>query len=434
MTLRARILLMVTGLLAVAVLATNGVLAWTAYRSLLVQTEADGLLIAHLLAQSAGYAEELSEDIEAVVGEQMVVQATLLAHLVAIAEEAGLDAERINSHLRLVTERSPLDEIWVTDERGRAYLTNRTGVDFSFTPDTRAQPQASLFWLLLDRGQPVIIQEARPRDLDGAVFKYAGVEGLDKPRIVQVGYRVGVFDWLRRQIGVSRLVDDLVDAGSVAAIRVLDSGQTTLTFSVAAGRSLDTSLTAQDMVRLRGVVDEGTSTSYLDRDLLKVAFPIITRDAGTLLGAVLVLLPTDHLAAALRDQLRAAGVVAALVLACGILASMLLSRRVTEPVAALTAAAAAIEKETFEPGELNEITKRADELGQLARVFDRMAREVYAREQRLKQQVEALRVVIDQAARQRELAEITETDYFQQLELRATELRMGPEGPPASQP
>jgi methyl-accepting chemotaxis protein len=243
-----------------------------------------------------------------------------------------------------------------------------------------------------------------------------------------------VFDWLRRQLGVTRLVDDLVDAGSVAAIRILDSGQTTLTYNVASGKSLDSDLSEQDLNRVRGVVDQAAATSYLDQDMLKVAFPIVTRDAGTTIGAVLVLLPTDHLAVALRDQLRSAGVVAVLFLGFGILASMLLSRRVTKPVATLTAAAAAIESDTFELGDLSEITQRSDELGQLARVFDRMAREVYSREQRLRQQVESLRVVIDQAARQREVAAITETDYFQELEQRATELRAGASAPPSSSP
>jgi methyl-accepting chemotaxis protein len=233
---------------------------------------------------------------------------------------------------------------------------------------------------------------------------------------------------------VTRLVDDLVDAGSVAAIRILDSGQTTLTYNVASGKSLDSDLSEQDLNRVRGVVDQAAATSYLDQDMLKVAFPIVTRDAGTTIGAVLVLLPTDHLAVALRDQLRSAGVVAVLFLGFGILASMLLSRRVTKPVATLTAAAAAIESDTFELGDLSEITQRSDELGQLARVFDRMAREVYSREQRLKQQVESLRVVIDQAARQREVAAITETDYFQELEQRATELRAGASAPPSSSP
>jgi len=32
-----------------------------------------------------------------------------------------------------------------------------------------------------------VIQGARPRELDGKEFKYVGVAGVDKPRIVQVG-------------------------------------------------------------------------------------------------------------------------------------------------------------------------------------------------------------------------------------------------------
>jgi hypothetical protein len=32
-----------------------------------------------------------------------------------------------------------------------------------------------------------VIQEARQREVDDRVFKYVGVAGIDKPRIVQVG-------------------------------------------------------------------------------------------------------------------------------------------------------------------------------------------------------------------------------------------------------
>jgi hypothetical protein len=52
-----------------------------------------------------------------------------------------------------------------------------------------------------------------------------------------------------------------------------------------------------------------------------------------------------------------------------------------------------------------------------------MARQVYAREQQLKQQVQQLRIEIDQARKAREVAEITESDYFQQLLGKADELR-----------
>jgi len=32
-----------------------------------------------------------------------------------------------------------------------------------------------------------VIQDARKREIDNQIFKYVGVAGVDKPRIVQVG-------------------------------------------------------------------------------------------------------------------------------------------------------------------------------------------------------------------------------------------------------
>jgi two-component system cell cycle response regulator len=92
-------------------------------------------------------------------------------------------------------------------------------------------------------------------------------------------------------------------------------------------------------------------------------------------------------------------------------------------VALVTDAAAAVETETFDLNALAAVAARTDALGQLARVFSRMAREVYAREQRLKQQVQQLRIELDEARQARQVAEITETDYFQQLQARAHDLR-----------
>jgi two-component system cell cycle response regulator len=92
-------------------------------------------------------------------------------------------------------------------------------------------------------------------------------------------------------------------------------------------------------------------------------------------------------------------------------------------VARVTAAAAAIEAGEFDPEALAEVAARSDALGRLARVFQNMAREVYAREQRLKQQVQQLRIEVDEAKRARQVAEITETDYFQQLQQKARGLR-----------
>ncbi len=89
----------------------------------------------------------------------------------------------------------------------------------------------------------------------------------------------------------------------------------------------------------------------------------------------------------------------------------------------VTAAATAIKADTFQLESLDEVARRSDELGQLAQVFQEMARQVYTREQRLQRQVQQLRIEIDQARKAREVAEITESDYFQQLLGKAEEIR-----------
>jgi DNA-binding response OmpR family regulator len=62
----------------------------------------------------------------------------------------------------------------------------------------------------------------------------------------------------------------------------------------------------------------------------------------------------------------------------------------------LTDAATAVEADTFDAESLSSVAERGDALGHLARVFLRMAREVHAREQRLKQQIEQLRLDVEE--------------------------------------
>lgn len=94
-----------------------------------------------------------------------------------------------------------------------------------------------------------------------------------------------------------------------------------------------------------------------------------------------------------------------------------------EQVGRVTAAAAAVEEGRFDLHELDEPAQRADALGQLARVFRRMAGEVRAREERLQQQVTELRIEIDEARQAAKVAEVTGTDYFKELRAQAADLR-----------
>jgi DNA-binding response OmpR family regulator len=89
----------------------------------------------------------------------------------------------------------------------------------------------------------------------------------------------------------------------------------------------------------------------------------------------------------------------------------------------LTAAAAALETDTFDPTTLTDVAARTDALGQLTRLFQRMASEFQRREQQLKQQVQALRIEVDKARQNQQVSKITGTDYFQQLRGKATDLR-----------
>jgi DNA-binding response OmpR family regulator len=101
-----------------------------------------------------------------------------------------------------------------------------------------------------------------------------------------------------------------------------------------------------------------------------------------------------------------------------------------EQVTHVTDAAAAVETHTFDPVTLDLVGARTDELGKLARVFQRMAREVFEREQRLIGQVEQLSIEINQARKAHEVAAITETEYFQELQKKAQGFR----GKPGARP
>ena len=131
----------------------------------------------------AGIARANCEDI---VAQHMVGQAMLAAHYVAAAEKSGMNPADINAGLKAIAAKSAIEEFWITDSQGKAYLNN-AGIDFTFSPDAAKQPQASAFWPLIAGTRDVVIQQARKREIDDKVFKYVGVKGVDKPRIVQVG-------------------------------------------------------------------------------------------------------------------------------------------------------------------------------------------------------------------------------------------------------
>ena len=127
----------------------------------------------------------------AVVAEHMVAEATLTAHYIAAARKAGMTPAEINATLQEIADGTVISEFWVSDAGGEVEFSSVPGASFSFGTDPEADRQAAPFVKLLLGTESVVVQEAQPRDLDGEVFQYVGVSGVDGPRIVQVGLRAG---------------------------------------------------------------------------------------------------------------------------------------------------------------------------------------------------------------------------------------------------
>ena len=85
-------------------------------------------------------------------------------------------------------------------------------------------------------------------------------------------------------------------------------------------------------------------------------------------------------------------------------------------------------------GELK-ATPAGDEIGRLSQIFGSMAQEVIQREQMLRQQVRELQIMVDQSKRDAQVAEIVDSDFFQDLQERAKVMRArGGSTPTKSEP
>lgn len=131
----------------------------------------------------------------------------------------------------------------------------------------------------------------------------------------------------------------------------------------------------------------------------------------------------DRLEAPARALAYQMAAIALVVVLIGIVLGVLLSRRITTPVDAITRAAGSLADGTFDPTSLDSAAQRSDELGDLARTFQTMGTEIVARERRLREQVQQLSVQIDRDKVASEVQEITESDYFQRLKSRSREMR-----------
>ena len=379
MSLQNRIIAAVVFPLILAVSLTAYVLAKQARSSLIKEAEDSGLVIAELLARSAEFAEQVMPEVDQALGEQMVVQASLAACYVAEAERGKRSPDEIIQRLKRIVDDTALDELWITDERGHAYLHTTPGVDFTFSPDPVQQPQASAFYPLLTPPQPgakpvVVVQSARKRDLDERFYKYVGVGGVDKPRIVEVGYEAKDLETIQEHIGLAQLVRSLV-GNHVTGLRVVDRALNTKAVARQPSSHAEVEdnarLSEMEKQRLAEVLETRTPSWSLDVNRLTVYAPF-NDSKGILAGAVIVELPARNIHEAVQQVVVYAVCVALVTLLVAVLLALLLSRQIVRPLQALTSAVSAVEGGTFHSSDLLPFAADRTELGVLARTFVRM--------------------------------------------------------------
>lgn len=207
----------------------------------------------------------VAKGLDSLLDEQMTGQARIAAHLVAAAEDQGLSPEEIISIFDTIVEKTVLDELWITDSEGVVYLTSVRGSDgkpikFRFTDDPDEQPQASAFFSLLSASidsDAVITQAAQTREIDWNIFKYVGVSGIDKPRIVQVGNALA----FEEQGLLNNSYASPVMTAALAAFGEADLLSSRYTSRVAEIRSVFDAVLSKQMVVQAGLIDAFISTT-----------------------------------------------------------------------------------------------------------------------------------------------------------------------------
>lgn len=163
--------------------------------------------------------------------------------------------------------------------------------------------------------------------------------------------------------------------------------------------------------------------SYVDNDSGQSYYISLT-SLGHLDWMVGTIVPSRvYLGKIQRERQILLSVVGVLIITTAGFAVLLSDRLVTSPILTVAKAASDIDAETFEIDDLSKLAQRGDEFGQLARVFQKMARQIAVRQQKLKKQVSALKIEINEVKRQQRVREVVSSDFFQDLTVKVATLR-----------
>ncbi len=277
-----------------------------------------------------------------------------------------MSPEETRARLETIAEHTVIDEFRITDEKGRAYLHYGWQADSTFPRAQTRRDQAHEFWALLEMERGQIVQGTMPHQFDGKDFKYAAVSGIDRPRIVQVGYRAGSLAELTAGMAPAKLAQSLVTTAGMLRCQVIEpDGHVRMDVTPAGvtlgGRIWDTGFLGEP----RRVVESGVPFTRFDEDRLFVGSPISIENQRHVLLASF----DASRSALMRRSIKYMAGVAGFLLLLGGFLSFYFSRRIATPIQQLVAEAAKIgEGRLDRPIGL----KIGGEVGVLSDAFDRM--------------------------------------------------------------
>jgi len=150
----------------------------------------------------------------------------------------------------------------------------------------------------------------------------------------------------------------------------------------------------------------------------------IKNDAGEVVGAVGIDFDATYVVnvqEGIRNSIGASFLITSVTL---VLLVFLISQFFTRPIRNLTKAAELIGEGNYDQ-DLTALhrSRFPDEIATLAQVFEIMVGKVYQREQALLRQVAELKIEVDESKRQKQVSEIVDTGFFQDLREKAREMR-----------
>ena len=151
--------------------------------------------------------------------------------------------------------------------------------------------------------------------------------------------------------------------------------------------------------------------------------------SGSVIAVQLIYVPADQVFTnTLRSFWLVMGIFLVIFALIILLINNLLGRIVVRPVLALNALANKVGDDQVSDAdllapELARVTHQRDELGKLSQVFLQMVADVQSRTHFLKEQVKSLQIKINETQMKHEVAEIVESEFFQDLQSRAKNIR-----------